>query len=100
MERVFDTWDAENHCLACGPGWWTPEDFEIWRWQATKGAPPRWPVPHPVKGWPDVWHDRPEDQQPVWLRRMDRLMAAVPALWDLSNGGFCVAKSHNPTPWQ
>jgi hypothetical protein len=31
---------------------------------------------------------------------MGRLAAAVPALWDLSNGGLCVGKSDHLIPWQ
>jgi len=99
-QPVFGHWNAEGDCLVCGTGWWTLKDFDIWRWRAVSRPLPRSSVPHPVKGWSDVWHDPPEDQQPVWLRRMGRITAAVPALWDLSNGGFCLAKSDNLIPWQ
>jgi hypothetical protein len=42
----------------------------------------------------------PADKEPVWLRRMGRVTAAVPALWDLPTMGFYVRASDNPIPWQ
>ena len=97
---IFGYWNGEGDCLVCGTDGWTLKDFDLWKWRAVKGALPPWPVPGPVKGWSDVWHTPPEDQQPVWLRRMGRITAAVPALWDLTNMGFYVGISDNLIPWQ
>jgi hypothetical protein len=97
---IFGVWNADGDCLVCGTGDWMLMDYEIWKWQALKHVLPPWPVPGPVKGWSDVWHTPPADQQPVWLRRMGRITAALPALWDLSNMSFCVRKSDNQIPWQ
>jgi len=102
-QPLFGAWNGEGDCLVCGTGWWTLKDFDIWKWRAFPGeALPPCPVPGPVKGWSDVWKNPPGDQEPVWVQRMGYITACIPALWDLSNGSFCVPVrvSQNLIPWQ
>ena len=101
-QPIWGTWNADCDCLICGIDGWTLKDVDIWKWKAIKGALHPWPVPQWVKGWSDVWLTPPADRQPVWVRRMGCVAAAVPAFWDLPNMGFCVgiSISDNLIPWQ
>jgi hypothetical protein len=56
---LYGTWDAAAGCLVCGLDGWRLNDYEIWTWKPFSGPLPDFPVPAPVSGWVDPWHNPP-----------------------------------------